>query len=502
MFLLFKIYFNVDIELTIVIVMGKKKSGRDEVTELKVSKSGNFSEWYNQVVQKAKLADYAPISGCMIIRPYGFAVWEKISEWFDTKIRNTGVENAYFPLFIPERFLKKEAEHFEGFVPEVAWIEKMDENEERYALRPTSETIMYDAYSKWIRSWRDLPLRLNQWCNIVRWEVKATRLFLRTREFLWQEGHTAHATRKECEEEVLLRANQYRELCEEQLAIPVVMGKKSRSETFAGAEYTIALEALMPDGKGLQMGTSHNLGQHFAKVFDIKFRDRDGEEKGVWQTSWGLSTRTLGAVTMVHGDDKGLVLPPRIAPVQAVIVPIYDNKTKEKVLKEGGKLKKRLENRFDVHLDDRDAYSPGWKFNEWELKGVPVRLEVGPRDIQKRQVVMVRRDTGAKRPVKEKELAKSLGKTLDLIQENLFEKARKFLLENTRQAKTFRDLERLMKNKKMAEAYWCGSEKCEEKVKEKTGATIRCIKEESAKKEGKCICGESSRTIAYFAKAY
>ncbi len=480
-----------------------KKSEREEVEELKVSKSKDFSEWYNQVVQKAELADYAPISGCMIIRPYGFAIWEKIRAWFDRKIKNTGVVNAYFPLFIPESFLKREAEHFEGFVPEVAWIEKKGEKEERYALRPTSETIMYDSFSKWIRSWRDLPLRLNQWCNIVRWEVKATRLFLRTREFLWQEGHTAHATEEECEEEALLRAKQYKELVETQLAIPVVMGKKSKAETFAGAVYTIALEALMPDGKGLQMGTSHNLGQHFAKVFDIKFRDKDGGEKMVWQTSWGLTTRTIGALAMAHGDDKGLVLPPRIAPIQVIIIPIYDNKTKAKVLKEGEKLRGKLDSKFSVHLDDRDAYSPGWKFNEWELKGVPLRIEIGPRDIRKKQVVLVRRDTGKKKSVKEKGVVKSIGKTLELIQENLFGNAKKFLSENTKKAKDFKELEKLIKNKKMVRTYWCGSEGCEEKVKDKTGATIRCIETENAKKEGKCVdCGKPTKTIVYFAKAY
>jgi len=478
------------------------KSERKEVEELKVSKSEDFSEWYNQVVQKAGLADYAPISGCMVIKPYGYAIWEKIQSWFDQKLKDTGVKNAYFPLFIPESFLKKESEHFEGFVPEVAWIEKKDEKEERYALRPTSETIMYDSFAKWIRSWRDLPLRINQWCNIVRWEVKATRLFLRTREFLWQEGHTAHATKEECEKEAELRANQYKELMETQLAIPVLKGRKSKSETFAGAEYTIALEALMPDGKALQMGTSHNLGQHFAKVFNIRFRDRDREEKLVWQTSWGITTRLIGAVTMVHGDDKGLVLPPNVAPIQVIIIPIYDNKTKEKVLKEGEKLRKKLVSKFRTHFDDRDVYSPGWKFNEWELKGVPLRVEIGPRDIQKRQVVLVRRDTGEKKAVKEKHVAEAIKKTLDLIQENLYNRAKKFLHENIKDAKGFGELEKLIKNRKMVRAYWCGSEECEERVKEKTGATIRVIGDENAK-EGKCaVCGNRTKTIVYFAKAY
>ena len=481
--------------------METKRPAKEEMESLKVSKAGDFSEWYNQIVQKAGLADYAPISGCMIIRPYGFAIWEKIQGWFDSKIKATGVANAYFPIFIPERFLKKESEHFEGFIPEVAWVEKKDASEERYALRPTSETIMYDSYSKWIRSWRDLPLRVNQWCNIIRWEVKATRLFLRTREFLWQEGHTAHATEKECEEEVSLRAQQYRELIETQLAIPVIMGKKSRSETFAGADYTIALEALMPDGRGLQMATSHKLGQHFAKVFGIKYRNREGSEELVWQTSWGLTTRTIGAVTMAHGDDKGLVLPPNIAPVQVVIVPIYDNQTKARVIEQSKKLKKRLEKKFSVHLDDRDSYSPGWKFNEWELKGVPLRLGIGPRDIKNKQVVLARRDTGEKKTVKESEAESAVGKTLAAIQENLYKKAKGFLTANIKDAKTSGDLEKLIDSKKMVRAAWCGSEKCEERVKEKTGATIRCI--ESENKEGKCVaCGKATKTSVYFAKAY
>jgi len=479
---------------------GEKTPVKDETESMKVSKSGDFSEWYNQVVQKSGLADYAPISGCMIIKPYGFAIWENIQAWFDKKIKSTGVSNAYFPIFIPERFLKKESEHFEGFMPEVAWVEKKDENEEKYALRPTSETIMYDSYAKWIRSWRDLPLRINQWCNIIRWEVKATRLFLRTREFLWQEGHTAHATEEECEKEVALRASQYRELVETQLAIPVVMGKKSRSETFAGADYTIALEALMPDGRGLQMATSHKLGQHFAKVFNIKFMDKEGKEKMVWQTSWGLTTRTIGAVVMVHGDDKGLVLPPKIAPVQAVIVPIYDNKTKSAVLKEGKKLEKKLESKFRVHFDDRDIYSPGWKFNEWELKGVPVRLEIGPRDIKKKQVVLVRRDTREKNMVRESGIEKAVEKTLELMQENLYKKAKAFMSASTKEAKNFEGLEKLIRDRKMARALWCGYSECEEKTKEKTSATIRCIDGEA---KGRCVvCGKPAKAMVYFAKAY
>jgi prolyl-tRNA synthetase len=478
----------------------QEKTTKEEAERL-IPKAEDFSEWYNQLVQKAKLADYAPISGCMIIRPYGFAIWEKIKHWFDQKIKATGVTNAYFPLFIPERFLQKESEHFEGFMPEVAWVEKKDENEERYALRPTSETIMYDSYAKWIRSWRDLPLRINQWCNIVRWEVKATRLFLRTREFLWQEGHTAHATEEECENEVALRANQYKELVETQMAIPVIMGKKSKSETFAGADYTIALEALMPDGRGLQMATSHKLGQHFAKVFGIKFTDKEGKDKLVWQTSWGLTTRTIGAVVMTHGDDKGLVLPPNIAPIQAVIIPIYDNDTKKKVLEESAKLRKKLEAKFSVHLDDRDSYSPGWKFNEWEMQGVPIRIEIGPKDIKNKQVVLVRRDMGEKKPVKESEVEHALAKALDLMQENLYRKAKEFLSANIKDARNFEELEKLIQDKRLVRAHWCGYSECEEKTKEKTTATIRCIEGET--KEGKCVvCGKPAKTMVYFAKAY
>jgi prolyl-tRNA synthetase len=473
---------------------------KEEVMELKVKKSENFSEWYSQVVVKSGLADYAPISGCMIIKPYGFAIWEKIREWFDGVLKSTGVSNAYFPMFIPETFLRKESEHFEGFVPEVAWIESK-EGEERYALRPTSETIMYDAYSKWIRSWRDLPLRINQWNNIVRWEVKATKLFLRTREFLWQEGHTAHTKGEEAEEEMMLRLKQYVDLASSQLAIPTLSGKKSESEKFAGALKTMTFEALMPDGKALQMGTSHNLGQHFAKVFDIRFRDKDGKEKYVWQTSWGISTRLIGAVVMVHGDDKGLILPPNIAPIQIIIIPIYDNKTRLKVLKAAKAIETSLR-KFSVELDDREEYSPGWKFNEWELKGVPLRIEIGPKDLRKRQVIFVRRDTGKKFPIKQTNLEKEAERFLKSIQKNLYEKAKRFLHENIKEAKNFKELEKLIKNKKMVKTYWCGSSECEEEIKDKTTATIRLIANENAK-QGKCVlCGKRTKTIVYFAKAY
>ncbi len=475
--------------------------GKEELIGITVSKKKDFSEWYNQAVQKAGLADYAPIAGCMVIRPYGCSVWENIRKWFDRKIRSTGVENAYFPLFIPESFFRKEAEHFEGFTPEVAWIERKDEKEERFALRPTSETIMYDSFSKWIRSWRDLPLRINQWCNIVRWECKATRLFLRTREFLWQEGHTVHETEKEAAEEARLRADQYRELMETQLAVPVLVGKKSGSETFAGAKYTLTLEAFMQDGRALQMGTSHNLGQHFAKVFGIRFRGRDEEERLPFQTSWGISTRLIGSVVMTHGDEKGLVLPPRIAPIQVIIVPIYQSKTMKKVVGEAKKIEKELSDSYSVKVDGRDEHSPGWKFNQWEMKGVPLRLEIGPKDIGKNQVVLVRRDTGKKEFVKRKVLKKSAGKLLEDIQNNLFKKAKEFLDSSVKDAKDYKELKELIKDRKLVRAHWCGNGECEETIKMDTSATIRLISDRKSK--GKCVlCGKPSSEVVYFAKAY
>lgn len=465
-------------------------------------KKREFSEWYPEIVQVAGLGDYSAVGGCMVIRPYGYAIWEKIQAYFDKKIKESGHVNAYFPLFIPEKFLKKEAEHFKGFVPEVAWIERKDKNEERYALRPTSETIMYDSYSKWIRSWRDLPVLINQWCNTVRWETAVTRLFLRTREFLWQEGHTAHATEKEADKEVMDILEKYKDLMETQLAVPVLIGKKTEAEKFPGALYTATLEALMPNGKALQMGTSHNLGQHFAKVFDIKFLDKDEKEKYVWQTSWGISTRLVGSIVMVHGDDKGLVLPPRLAPTQAVIVPILFEKNKKKTLKAAEMIKKKLKD-FPVKLDDRDEYSAGWKFNEWEMKGVPLRIEIGPKDIQKNQAILVRRDTGARQPVKISQLEKSVQKILGDIQKNLFTRAKKFLTSKTVTASTFKELEKEVKNKSMVKTSWCGNPGCEEKIKDKTGATIRLIPFKKDGRAGKCIvCAKKAKEVVYVAKAY
>lgn len=487
-----------------------KNKGEMKMSEMgiTVKKSENFPEWYTQVVLKSGLADYAPIKGCMIFREHSYAIWEKIQEIFNKKIKEKGHKNVYFPMFIPESFLKKEAEHFEGFVPEVAWVTTGGNSklEERLAVRPTSETIMYATYAKWIRSWRDLPIKLNQWCNIVRWETSATKLFLRTREFLWQEGHTAHATEEEADTEVIEILNIYRDLMENYLAIPVLVGKKTENEKFAGALYTTALEALMPDGKVLQMGTSHNLGQNFAKVFDIKFIGEDEEEHYVWQTSWGISTRMIGGLVMVHGDDKGLVLPPKITPVQAVIIPIpYKNVDTESIMRKANENFEKLQkNGILVVLDDRAEYTPGWKFNEWELKGVPIRIEIGPRDVKEKQVTLARRDTIERLVVKEEKIVDTVTKLLEEIQNNLFNKAKKFLEDHTTTVKTYDEFKEALKKKGgFIRACWCSSPTCEEKIKEETGATIRLLPSEKEKLFSNCVCcGGEGKEVVYFGRAY
>ena len=467
-----------------------------------VKKDEDFSEWYTQVVAKAELADYTAVSGCMVFRPYSYAIWEKIQSELDKRFKTSGHKNAYFPLFIPETLLKKEATHVKGFSPEVAWVTHAGESKlsERLAIRPTSETIIYDSYSKWVRSWRDLPLLLNQWCSVVRWEFKYPRPFVRTREFLWQEGHTAHSTEKEADHEVLSILDQYAEVIQDYLAIPVLKGKKTEQEKFAGALYTTTLEAFMPDGKALQMGTSHNLGQNFSKAFDINFLGQDGKKHFAWQTSWGVSTRMIGALIMMHGDDHGLVLPPNIAPIQVVIVPIYKTETQKQVMKAASALHKTLQKQFSVELDDREGYSPGWKFNEWELKGVPVRIEIGPRDVEQKQVVLVRRDTGKKNVVKLKEITGDVDKTLDAVQKNLFKKAQQNLKTHTVPITSFKAFATAIKNQNMTECFFCGTAQCEEQIKEKTGASSRCLP--FAPKKGKCfLCGKEGKTT-YFAKAY
>ena len=467
------------------------------------TKKGNFSEWYNQVVQKAELADYAPIRGFMVVRPNAYALWESIQENFNKAIFKRGVRNAYFPLLIPKSFFEKEAEHAEGFEPELAWIESDNKDvEEKLAIRPTSETIMYDAYSKWIRSWRDLPLRINQWCNVLRWEVSQTKLFLRTREFLWQEGHCVYETEEEAEKEALMFLDEYKSLCHDLLAVPVLLGQKTESEKFAGAKKTFTIEALMPDGKALQMGTSHNLGQGFAKAFGIEYLDEKGKKKLPWQNSWGFSTRLIGSIIMVHGDDKGFVQPPRLAKTKAVIVPILFDKTKAKVLKKAKELEKKLDS-LNAFVDDRDSYSPGWKFNEWELKGIPLRVEIGPKDLEKKQVVLVRRDTGKKEFVKEAKIAERAKKVIEEMHKDMFEKAEKFLKENSTEVKTWQDFKKALAQKKLILAPFCNTTECEEEIKDETTATSRCIPFGQKNQKLKCIkCGKETTIKAWFGKSY
>ena len=473
-----------------------------------VKKSENFSEWYTQAILKSGFADYAPVKGCIVFRESSYAIWEKIQQIVDKKIKEKGHRNVYFPMFIPESLLRKEEEHFEGFVPECAWVTVGGDKQlaERLAIRPTSETIIYRMYAKWIRSWRDLPIKLNQWCNIVRWETKATKPFLRTREFLWQEGHTAHVTKEEADQEVMEILEIYRDLMENYLAIPVLVGKKSENEKFPGALYTTTLEAIMPDGKALQMGTSHNLGQNFSKVFDIKFIGQDEKEHYVWQTSWGISTRLIGALVMVHGDDRGVILPPKIAPIQAVLVPIfYKEVEREKILGKAREIHEKLcKNGILTVLDDRTEYTPGWKFHDWELKGVPLRVEIGPKDIEKGQVTFARRDTFERIAVKEEEVVEVAKKLLEEIQNNLYNRAKKFLEEHITTVKTYEEFKKVLKEKGgFIRACWCLSSECEEKIKEETGATIRILPFEKEKPFSNCIyCGKEAKEVVYFARAY
>jgi prolyl-tRNA synthetase len=472
------------------------------------AKSEDFSRWYLEIIRRAEMADYAPIKGIMVIRPYGYAVWENIQRLMDRRIKETGHVNAYFPLFIPESYLKKEMEHLEGFAPEVAWVTVggQEELEERLAVRPTSEAIIGSMYAKWIQSYRDLPVLINQWANIVRWE-KVTRPFLRTTEFLWQEGHTAHETSEEAQEETLKVLDMYKEFVETELAIPVIEGRKSARERFAGATETYAIEALMSDGKALQMGTSHNLGQHFSKVFEIQFEDREQKQQYAWQTSWGTSTRLIGALVMTHGDDSGLRLPPQVAPVQVVIVPISLGNWKENVLPVAAAIEKELkEAGLRVRLDAREEFTPGWKFSEWEMRGVPLRVEIGPKDIQDKRAVLVRRDMKKREFVGLAALAPQVKKTLQEIQSSLFDQALKFRQENTRSVSDYGEFKEVIEAKRgFVRAWWCGDEACEDKIKEETMATIRVIPLQLGDEDHPraCVyCRKKGRELAYFARAY
>jgi prolyl-tRNA synthetase len=478
---------------------------KDFVTEI-TPRSEDFSRWYLDVVRRAEMADYSPVKGCMVIRPYGYAIWEHIQRLLDARFKATGHVNAYFPLFIPESLLKKEKDHVEGFAPQVAWVTRGgdEELEERLIVRPTSEAIIGVMYSKWIKSWRDLPVLINQWANVVRWE-KVTRPFLRTTEFLWQEGHTAHETGEEAEDETLRILNLYKEFAETELALPVIAGLKSESEKFAGASRTYSIEALMGDGRALQAGTSHNLGQNFAKAFEIQFQGRDKVLQHAWTTSWGVSTRLIGAIVMAHGDDSGLVLPPNVAPHQVVIVPIPRGNWKETVLPAATAISNELTARgVRVKLDATEENSPGWKFAEWELRGVPLRLEIGPKDIEKAQVFSARRDTREKAPIPLAELSTRVPALLAEIQANLLARARQFREEHTTEAITWGDFTEAMAGRPgFVIASWCGRAECEAAIKTETQATLRNIPLDSEGVDGSCVkCDRPSAVKAWFAKAY
>ncbi|HYL10752.1 MAG TPA: proline--tRNA ligase [Candidatus Acidoferrales bacterium] len=472
------------------------------------SRAEDFSEWYNQLVLRAELADYAPVRGCMIVRPYGWALWENITAALDRRFKATGHLNAAFPLLIPRSFIEKEKSHVAGFSPELAVVthgggEKL---EEPLVIRPTSETIIGHAYAKWIQSYRDLPVLINQWNSVVRWELR-TKLFLRTLEFFWQEGHTAHATSEEGEAETRQMVDVYTDFAVNDAAIPVIPGRKSDAEKFAGADVTYALEAMMGDGKALQFCTSHNLGQNFAKAFEIRYLDKTGQLQYCWTTSWGLSTRVVGAIIMVHGDDQGLILPPKLAPYQAVIVPIFKtDEEKAQVMQAARKIRAELVNaEVRVTMDEREGVSPGFKFNDWEMRGVPLRIELGPKDVAKGSVVLARRDRPGKEGksfAQQSGLAETVKKTLGDVQQALHDRALAFRKANTREPKDYAEFKQAVENG-FALAWWCGQGDCEAKIKEETKATMRCIPLEQSGGSGSCVrCGLTAKEKAVFARAY
>ena len=471
-----------------------------------VSKSENFSEWYTQVVIKAELADYAPVKGLIVLRPDGYSIWESIKESLDKKLKETGHRNGFLPVLIPESLLAKEKEHFEGFNPEVFWVTHSGTSEigDRLALRPTSETLAYSLFSKWIRSWRDLPLKINFWNSALRAEIKGTKPFLRTSEFLWQEGHTVHATKDEAEKEVADILELYKKTIEEELAVPAVTGKKSEKDKFVGAVYTNTLESLMPDGKALQMGTSHFLGQNFSKPFDVKYLDENNSEIFAWQTSWGVSWRLIGGMIMTHGDDKGLVLPPKVAPIQVVIIPIYYSKEdKENVLQKACQIKDSLSNNdIRVHLDDREQMTPGFKFNDWEMKGIPIRIEIGPKDIAKNQIVLARRHNQTKISLDIDGLTEKTLSELKNIQKEMFDAAKKILDERVVRVSEYQQFKKELENGKMIDCSWCGNQTCEDKIKEETGADLRVIPSDNIKAETCIYCKNSGTTNVLFARGY
>ncbi len=478
-------------------------AGDKKLVEAITSMSDDFAQWYTDVVKKAELMGYSSVKGCMIFKPAGYALWENIQKELDRRFKETGVENVYMPMFIPESLLEKEKDHVEGFAPEVAWVTQggLNKLQEKMCVRPTSETLFCDFYKDEIQSYRDLPKVYNQWCSVVRWE-KETRPFLRSREFLWQEGHTAHATAREAEERTQQMLNVYADFCEEVLAIPVVKGRKTDKEKFAGAKATYTIEALMHDGKALQSGTSHDFGDGFAKAFGIQYTDTDNTLKYVHQTSWGLSTRIIGAIIMAHGDDSGLVLPPRIAPIQAAVIPIMQKK--EGVLDKALEVKEQLiKAGLRTKIDDSDK-NPGWKFAEQEMRGIPVRVEMGPRDIEAGQAIVVRRDTREKITVAIEELADKIKDILEVIQKDMFEKARIHRDEHTYVATNYEEFKDAVANKAgFIKAMWCGSRECEDKIKEDTTATSRCMPFEQEKLSDVCVCcGKPAKSMVYWGKAY
>ena len=477
--------------------MANDKKLVEAITSMEV----DFAQWYTDVVKKAELIDYSSVKGCMIIKPAGYAIWELIQKQLDDEFKKTGVENVYMPMFIPESLLNKEKDHVEGFAPEVAWVTHGGLNplQERLCVRPTSETLFCDFYKNDIQSYRDLPKVYNQWCRVVRWE-KETRPFLRSREFLWQEGHTAHATAKEAEERTIQMLNVYADFCENVLAMPVVRGRKTDKEKFAGAEATYTIEALMHDGKALQSGTSHNFGDGFAKAFGIQFTDKDNTLKYVHQTSWGMTTRLIGAIIMVHGDDSGLVLPPKVAPTQVMIVPIMQKK--EGVLDKAYELKDKLSN-FRVKVDDSDK-SPGWKFSEQEMRGIPVRVEIGPKDIEANKCVLVRRDTREKIEVSLDDLETTIADILAKMQVEMLERARAHVAEHTYVANNYDEFKEIVNTKPgFIKSMWCGEQACEDKIKEETGATSRCMPFAAENLGDTCVCcGKPAKKMIYWGRAY
>lgn len=477
----------------------KKEEFVKEITNIE----DDFAKWYTDIVRKAELADYTDTKGCIAIRPYGYAIWENIQNYADKKFKEVGITNLYMPVLIPESMLEKEKDHVEGFAPEVAWVTMGggEELDERLCIRPTSETMMSTMYSKWVKSWRDLPILGNQWCNVLRWE-KETRPFLRSREFLWQEGHTVHETAKEAEERTLLMLDIYADVIENLLAIPVLKGQKTKKEQFAGADSTYTVETMMHDGRALQAGTSHYFGQNFTKPFDIKFQNREGKEEYAYQTSWGISTRLIGAVIMAHGDNRGLKLPPKVAPIQVVIVPIAQHK--EGVLEKVSEIYSKLNKKYRAKLDDRDNCSTGFKFNDWEMRGVPVRVEIGPKDLENNQAVLVRRDTGDKETVELDKLDERLENLLEEIQNNMFNECLKRREEKTSVAYTLDEMIEIMeKNQGFIKTMWCGNVECEDKIKEVTGAHSRCMPFVQEKLADVCpVCGKKATKMVVWGRQY